>query len=109
MGRFNYVQNGHACEVSLSLKNPLVMKYVVSLLKHMKSPSLICACRTERTRDQLMLELARGTNLLFWLGIAATTVSAGVLGYAIAKYVQISPTSNVILVHFLQISGLEIS
>lgn len=65
------------------------MEYVVSLLKHMKSPSFICVCRTERTRDQLMLELARGTNLLFWLGIAATTVSAGVLGYAIAKYVQI--------------------
>jgi hypothetical protein len=56
-----------------------------------------------------MLELARGTNLLFWLGIAATTVSAGVLGYAIAKYVQISPTSPVILMHFLQISGLEMS
>ena len=50
-----------------------------------------------------MLELARGTNLLFWLGIAATTVSVGVLGYAIAKYVQISSTSHVSLVHFLQV------
>ena len=44
--------------------------------------------RTERTREQLVTELARGTNLLLWLGIIATSISAGVLGYAVFKYVH---------------------
>jgi len=32
-----------------------------------------------------VIELASGTKLLFWVGIIATTISAGVLGYAFAK------------------------
>ncbi|KAG0576029.1 hypothetical protein KC19_5G049500 [Ceratodon purpureus] len=40
---------------------------------------------TERTREQLVIELASGTKLLFWLGIIATSISAGVLGYAVVK------------------------
>lgn len=42
---------------------------------------------TECTREQLLMELARGTKMLLWLGVIATTFSAGVLTYAVIKYV----------------------
>jgi E3 ubiquitin-protein ligase MUL1 len=41
--------------------------------------------RTDLTRDQLLLDLANGRNVLFWMGIAATIVATGVLGYALIK------------------------
>ncbi|CAK9876776.1 unnamed protein product [Sphagnum jensenii] len=40
---------------------------------------------TDLTRDQLLLDLANGQNVLFWMGIAATIVATGVLGYALIK------------------------
>ncbi|XP_024398253.1 E3 ubiquitin-protein ligase SPL2 isoform X4 [Physcomitrium patens] len=40
---------------------------------------------TECTREQLLMELARGTKMLLWLGVIATTFSAGVLTYAVIK------------------------
>ncbi|KAH8962292.1 hypothetical protein BDL97_05G093200 [Sphagnum fallax] len=40
---------------------------------------------TDLTRDQLLLDLANGRNVLFWMGIAATIVATGVLGYALIK------------------------
>jgi len=40
---------------------------------------------TELTREQLLIELANGTKVLFWMGLAVSTVAAGVLGYSILK------------------------
>jgi hypothetical protein len=34
------------------------------------------------------LDLANGRIVLFWMGIAVTTVAVGVLGYALIKYAQ---------------------
>jgi hypothetical protein len=34
------------------------------------------------------LDLANGRIVLFWMGIAVTTVAVGVLGYALIKYVD---------------------
>jgi E3 ubiquitin-protein ligase MUL1 len=42
---------------------------------------------TQYTRDQLLAELSNGTKVLFWMGIAFSTVAAGVLCYSIVKYV----------------------
>jgi hypothetical protein len=50
--------------------------------------------RTDLTRDQLLLDLANGRNVLFWMGIAATIVATGVLGYALIKYVQTDPSHD---------------
>jgi hypothetical protein len=47
--------------------------------------------RMDLTRDQLLLDLANVRNVLFWMGIAATIVATGVLGYALIKYVQTDP------------------
>jgi hypothetical protein len=44
--------------------------------------------RTDLTREQLLLDLANGRIVLFWMGIAVTTVAVGVLGYALIKYAQ---------------------
>jgi E3 ubiquitin-protein ligase MUL1 len=41
--------------------------------------------RTDLTREQLLLDLANGRIVLFWMGIAVTTVAVGVLGYALIK------------------------
>jgi hypothetical protein len=49
---------------------------------------------TDLTRDQLLLDLANGRNVLFWMGIAATIVATGVLGYALIKYVQTDPSCD---------------
>jgi hypothetical protein len=49
---------------------------------------------TDLTRDQLLLDLANGRNVLFWMGIAATIVATGVLGYALIKYVQTDPSRD---------------
>ncbi|CAK9873040.1 unnamed protein product [Sphagnum jensenii] len=40
---------------------------------------------TQYTRDQLLAELSNGTKVLFWMGIAFSTVAAGVLSYSIVK------------------------
>ncbi|KAH9568103.1 hypothetical protein CY35_03G060000 [Sphagnum magellanicum] len=40
---------------------------------------------TQYTRDQLLAELSNGTKVLFWMGIAFSTVAAGVLCYSIVK------------------------
>lgn len=40
---------------------------------------------TEFTRDQLVTEIAAGTNVLFWTGIVFSTFAMGVLGYAFFK------------------------
>ncbi|KAG0579579.1 hypothetical protein KC19_4G107900 [Ceratodon purpureus] len=40
---------------------------------------------TEFTREQLLVELANGTKVLFWMGLAVSTVAVGVLGYSIVK------------------------
>ncbi|CAM6070731.1 unnamed protein product [Sphagnum tenellum] len=40
---------------------------------------------TDLTREQLLLDLANGRIVLFWMGIAVTTVAVGVLGYALIK------------------------
>jgi hypothetical protein len=44
-----------------------------------------------------VIELASGTKFLFWLGITATTISAGVLGYAVVKYVHIASILDMFL------------
>jgi hypothetical protein len=49
---------------------------------------------TDLTRDQLLLDLANGRHVLFWMGIAATIVATGVLGYALIKYVQTDPSRD---------------
>jgi hypothetical protein len=41
--------------------------------------------RTDLTREQLLLDLANRRIVLFWMGIAVTTVAVGVLGYALIK------------------------
>lgn len=40
---------------------------------------------TEFTREQLLVELASSTKVLFWMGVAVSTVAAGVLGYSLVK------------------------
>ncbi|OAE25939.1 hypothetical protein AXG93_1712s1170 [Marchantia polymorpha subsp. ruderalis] len=40
---------------------------------------------TEGTREQLVTELASGTKVLLWTGIAMSTVALGILGYAFVK------------------------
>ncbi|KAG6546930.1 hypothetical protein Mapa_011546 [Marchantia paleacea] len=40
---------------------------------------------TEGTREQLVTELASGTKVLMWTGIAMSTVALGILGYAFVK------------------------
>lgn len=53
---------------------------------HIYSDSVcVVICRTEYTRDQLLIELASGTRVLMWTGIVVTTIAAGVLGYALIK------------------------
>lgn len=38
------------------------------------------------TKDQMVVDLATRTKVLFWSGVLLGTLSFGVLGYAIVRY-----------------------
>ncbi len=77
-------------DLCVSWKSCLLVNKVDAsfILASSSSPVPFLCNRTDLTREQLLLDLANGRIVLFWMGIAVTTVAVGVLGYALIKYAQ---------------------
>ncbi|RVW52194.1 E3 ubiquitin-protein ligase SPL2 [Vitis vinifera] len=45
----------------------------------------VCFCRSEMSKDQMVVDLAFKSKVLFWSGVILGSVSIGVLGYAVVR------------------------
>lgn len=62
--------------------------------------NLMTSCRTEMTKDEVVLDLTEKRNILFWSSIFVGSISICVLGYAIYRY-RNTTLYNTILYNFL--------
>lgn len=44
-------------------------------------------CRSDLSKDQMIVDLSFKTKLLFWSGILLGSMSVGIIGYAVVRYV----------------------
>lgn len=63
-------------------------------------------CRSDLSKEQMILELSFKMKILFWSGIVLGSMSVGILSYAVVKYVgflnqSIQPFCSFCLCHVL--------
>ena len=46
-------------------------------------------CRSELSKDQMIVDLSFKTKVLFWGGVLLGSVSIGILGYSAVRYVDL--------------------
>jgi len=47
-------------------------------------------CRSDLSKDQMIVDLSIKTKILFWGGVALGSMSVGILGYAVVRYVGLT-------------------